>query len=1060
VTINKKARVRALFRMLANPARPFPSASSIHIHQTHPPHPVTMSDNHEGLAPSVANLFRARAALGQQHAPLPPLPQTQTQTSASPSSAPTPTPAADTDVERNVNVEKHTEDKEETAEQSETQGVEPMKEKDADDEQVDEKDEASEVQDEHQEVLDGGVEEEEEQREEADAVPELRSEMSLSKLQMSPRDGCETSPQPPSPLSVGSSSASSSANNSRLQSPGIVSRSSHDRPDFEQAIDLSVHSIDYPSGRSSPAISSSSSTGSPLKQPTLRARAASVESRGVQFSVPSSQPTPTTTPAATACSTPNHIGLASRSVSGSLVSLPGSAVGSPLPSPMASPRATSLSPFQQHHSSVATTAENSGTASSPFMSSPTSPLISQSHTPNPVLDESTMTSVPNTPANSAIHPNSSTTTPAPTPLTLSGPGVSLSQMSTADVSLRFLSATGIGQDPSRRELNKTTSTNLNTPMNTPAVTPAPSVPSTPRLQPSMAIPTAGVRKGSFGSGQVYTVSSSGSSLRVRTHSGSTSPSPATSPAILSGLPMRKLNSRSASIDRSDLSARLESSTVSEEGDSDELTVDNGKISRKNSSAARSSTSASTLSPSTSSPTLSGKEKQEATLLLRLDQLFSRHFGRLNVIVSQERMEMAAAERTRMEQLTPQITAALNQSIDEQLKEIVPSIVRSSIETSLESIIPSMERHITRAVESALASSPTGKPASSASTEQLSASIVSALRTPIQDGFRIAFTSTLLPSFEQSTKTMLQQIQRSVNANVQAAATSAATAALAHSHSPSKGEQEKRDKEAAVARKKEEDAERRRAAEAAQRDAREKQMAAEARSAADAHAKQMNELQKMMMAMAAQQSALMREVTALKQAQQDTAQRMQTSATPAAVTSPSSSASSTSPVSSTSTSSTPSTPDQHLMPLLVSYRFNDAFTFALSRGDLSIVLAACKRVDPRKLFTSTNPEHQLTKHVKLSLLQQLTVGLEENMNATHEEMRLKLAWIVECVMSMNAPVDDAILASHVRRILQELSQTLDKLASSPSMSRHRHPLHDEFRMLPQLVQAKLAATPTL
>jgi len=424
------------------------------------------------------------------------------------------------------------------------------------------------------------------------------------------------------------------------------------------------------------------------------------------------------------------------------------------------------------------------------------------------------------------------------------------------------------------------------------------------------------------------------------------------------------------------------------------------------------------------------------------------------------MEMAAAERTRMEQLTPQITAALNQSIDEQLKEIVPSIVRSSIETSLESIIPSMERHITRAVESALASSPTGNPASSASTEQLSASIVSALRTPIQDGFRIAFTSTLLPSFEQSTKTMLQQIQRSVNANVQAAATSAATAALAHSHSPSKGEQEKRDKEAAVARKKEEDAERRRAAEAAQRDAREKQMAAEARSAADAHAKQMNELQKMMMAMAAQQSALMREVTALKQAQQDTAQRMQTSATPAAVTSPSSSASSTSPVSSTSTSSTPSTPDQHLMSLLVSYRFNDAFTFALSRGDLSIVLAACKRVDPRKLFTSTNPEHQLTKHVKLSLLQQLTVGLEENMNATHEEMRLKLAWIVECVMSMNAPVDDAILASHVRRILQELSQTLDKLASSPSMSRHRHPLHDEFRMLPQLVQAKLAATPTL
>lgn len=66
----------------------------------------------------------------------------------------------------------------------------------------------------------------------------------------------------------------------------------------------------------------------------------------------------------------------------------------------------------------------------------------------------------------------------------------------------------------------------------------------------------------------------------------------------------------------------------------------------------------------------------------------------------------------------------------------------------------------------------------------------------------------------------------------------------------------------------------------------------------------------------------------------------------------------------------------LMKLLQSQQYNAAFELVLSTSDLQLVTYLCQQMDPDELFEKS--PCLLTQPVLLSLIQQLSVNLEENL----------------------------------------------------------------------------------
>lgn len=813
-------------------------------------------------------------------------------------------------------------------------------------------------------------EEEDHHYEAHDAVPALRS--SLPRLDAS----SETSPPSPSPspsmtptaataaainsgsVLIGTGSATNSASNSRIPSPGLSRADS--RSEFEHSLDTTnVLDLDR-SGRTSPA-----SSTSPYK-PMLRPRGNSTDARP-QFSVAtsSSQPTPTSTPAPP--STPIHPAMAVRAVSAG-------ELGSPLPSPMPSPRGpmvshttTPTSPFPRPTSGL--TAE-----SSPTLSSPGSPLMSPSATPNPMDDSGVggIHSIPSTPMHAG---NSVSVTPAPTPLALSS-GQRGSQLSTAEVSLQLLSSSQAVTAESRGLAGTVA------PHNTPMHTPGNSVPSTPRL--------AGLASSQQRSKSSTSAVVSAASLRVRTQSGSTSPSPISSPLLHPHAGY--LKARSASMDRNDLHGRLLGAEPLVEVDEDGAQ----RVTRPSSAAGGA---------------ISGKEKQEQTLMVRLDQLFSRHFGRLNGIVAQERMESVAAERTRYDALASDMAITIGERVETQVGESLMGHVEACLtEIVQDTVLPSMEQSITQAVTTSLGGGAAG---------DLTATILDGIRSSLQESFRVAFAQTLLPSFEASMKGMLAQIQKGVIAS----ATVGASAAVS--------EQAARD-----AKRKAEEEEKRRLAAQAESAAREKARDQELRTLNA----QMAEMMKLLSAIGGAQAQTQATTTALATQMADLAKlaaRPSSLSVPTTVPPP--------------PPATPTTADvtAEVSSLLREERFDLAFTRALSSGKLAAVLFACAQVDPRVLLSTQVAAHRLSAPVVLSLIQQLGCTLSTaDDDAT---LRLKLLWLREAVMVV--PMRDPALQGHAVAMLRDLSKTLHTgdIAQMPPT----HELYDQVRMVKMMLQTKLA-----
>ncbi|CAH2053837.1 unnamed protein product [Thlaspi arvense] len=116
---------------------------------------------------------------------------------------------------------------------------------------------------------------------------------------------------------------------------------------------------------------------------------------------------------------------------------------------------------------------------------------------------------------------------------------------------------------------------------------------------------------------------------------------------------------------------------------------------------------------------------------------------------------------------------------------------------------------------------------------------------------------------------------------------------------------------------------------------------------------------------------------------------------------------------------PLDPTTELSRLISERKYEESFTSALQRSDVSIVSWLCSQVDLRGLL-AMNPL-PLSQGVLLSLLQQLSCDISKDTSR-------KLAWMTDVVTAINP--SDQMIAVHARPILEQVYQILHHHRNAP------------------------------
>lgn len=125
----------------------------------------------------------------------------------------------------------------------------------------------------------------------------------------------------------------------------------------------------------------------------------------------------------------------------------------------------------------------------------------------------------------------------------------------------------------------------------------------------------------------------------------------------------------------------------------------------------------------------------------------------------------------------------------------------------------------------------------------------------------------------------------------------------------------------------------------------------------------------------------------------------------------------------------------IQKLILSQSYNSAFELALSTSDLQLVTYLCQQVDPDVVFYKS--PSLLSQPVLLSLIQQLSVNLEEN-------LELKLKYVMQSPIKTQShyfflvlcryldqsllalDVDSDITKNHMLPVIKQLSQQIASL----------------------------------
>uniref|UniRef100_A0A7N0VKE8 Enhancer of mRNA-decapping protein 4 C-terminal domain-containing protein n=1 Tax=Kalanchoe fedtschenkoi TaxID=63787 RepID=A0A7N0VKE8_KALFE len=119
---------------------------------------------------------------------------------------------------------------------------------------------------------------------------------------------------------------------------------------------------------------------------------------------------------------------------------------------------------------------------------------------------------------------------------------------------------------------------------------------------------------------------------------------------------------------------------------------------------------------------------------------------------------------------------------------------------------------------------------------------------------------------------------------------------------------------------------------------------------------------------------------------------------------------------------PLDPTKELSRLISEHQYEEAFTAALQRSDVTIVSWLCSQVDLQKLLSATPVP--LSQGVLLSLLQQLACDI-------HADTPRKLTWMTDVAVAI-IPTDPMI-AMHVRPIFEQVYQILSHHRTLPTVS---------------------------
>ncbi|XVE50930.1 hypothetical protein DITRI_Ditri01bG0202700 [Diplodiscus trichospermus] len=123
---------------------------------------------------------------------------------------------------------------------------------------------------------------------------------------------------------------------------------------------------------------------------------------------------------------------------------------------------------------------------------------------------------------------------------------------------------------------------------------------------------------------------------------------------------------------------------------------------------------------------------------------------------------------------------------------------------------------------------------------------------------------------------------------------------------------------------------------------------------------------------------------------------------------------------------PIDPTKELSKLLSEGKYDEAFTIALQRSDLSVVAWLCSQVDLRSILTTA--PFPLSQGVLLALLQQLACDI-------NKDTPQKLTWMVDVATAINP--GDQVIAVHVRPIFQEVYKRVHEISNSPLLTGAEH-----------------------
>ncbi|AQK74416.1 Enhancer of mRNA-decapping protein 4 [Zea mays] len=343
-------------------------------------------------------------------------------------------------------------------------------------------------------------------------------------------------------------------------------------------------------------------------------------------------------------------------------------------------------------------------------------------------------------------------------------------------------------------------------------------------------------------------------------------------------------------------------------------------------------------------------------------------------LQEENTKREKADRDRMQQFVTLITSSINKDLPSNLEKSLKKEISSLGPVVARAITPIIEKCLTSAVSDSvqkglgdklfnqLEKSITGK-LEATLARQIQIQFHTSGKQALQDALRTSFESLLVPAFEQACKTMFEQIDGAFQKGMSEHST-AIQHQVESSHSP-----------LALTLK---------------------EIINSASSITQSFSSELLDGNRKLLALVTSGNAMAHNTSALQPIN--------------------------GPMGGSQEVEAPLDPMKELGRLISERKFDEAFTMALQRSDVSIVSWLCSQVDLRALCAMVPVP--LNQGVLLALLQQLAIDI-------HNETSRKVQWMTDVAMAINPA--DQMIAVHVRPIFEQVYNQLAHQRTLPTMT---------------------------